>query len=129
MFVKKKGKMIIGVVAVILCVSIILFSAQQFINPYRSVSEVTSDNNAFMNQRIQMIGNVVNGSIQTLSQEITFTITDETFELNGVYSVATPQNFIEGGEVVISGRLISGYTFEANQILTKCPSKFLQGAS
>ena len=72
-----------------------------------------------------MIGNVVNGSIQTLSQEITFTIIDETSELNVVYSGATPQNFIEGGEVVISGRLISGYTFEANQILTKCPSKFL----
>ena len=52
MFVKKKGKMIIGVVAVILCVSIILFSAQQFINPYRSVLEVTSDNNPFMNQHI-----------------------------------------------------------------------------
>ena len=72
-----------------------------------------------------MIGNVVNGSIQTLSQEITSTIIDETSELNVVYSGATPQKFIEGGEVVISGRLISGYTFEANQILTKCPSKFL----
>jgi cytochrome c-type biogenesis protein CcmE len=127
MFVKNKGKMIIGVLAIIMCVSIILFSAQQFVNPYRSVSEVASDDNTLMNQHIQMIGNVVNGSIQTLSQDLTFKISDETSELNVVYSGATPQNFIEGGEVVVSGRLISGYTFEANKILTKCPSKFLQG--
>ena len=73
-----------------------------------------------------MMGNVVNGSIQTLSREMTFKITDETSELNVVYSGASPQNFIEGGEVVISGNLISEDAFRANQILTKCPSKFLQ---
>ena len=54
-----------------------------------------------------MIGDVVNGSIQTSSQDITFTITDEISELNVVYSGATPQNFVEGVEVVISGRLMS----------------------
>jgi cytochrome c-type biogenesis protein CcmE len=124
MITKKKGLTIIGVLAIIVSVSIILFSAQQFVNPYRSVSEVDSDKDTYMNQHIQMIGNVVNGSIQTLSQDITFKITDETSELNVVYSGATPQNFIEGIEVVISGRLISGDTFEANQILTKCPSKY-----
>jgi cytochrome c-type biogenesis protein CcmE len=124
MITKKKGLTIIGVIAIVASVAIILFSAQQFINPYRSVSEVASDDNTYMNQHIQMIGNVVNGSIQTLSQDLTFKITDETSELNVVYYGATPQNFVEGVEVVISGRLISWDTFEANQILTKCPSKY-----
>ncbi len=124
MFTKKRWLTIIGVLAIILSVSIILMSAQQFVNPYRSVSEVTGATSTFMNQQIQVIGNVVNGSIQTLNQDLIFKITDETSELNVVYSGATPQNFIEGIEVVISGRLISGDTFEANKILTKCPSKY-----
>jgi cytochrome c-type biogenesis protein CcmE len=124
MITKKKGLTIIGVLAIIVSVSIILFSAQQFVNPYRSVSEVNDDKDTYMNQHIQMIGNVVNGSIQTLSQDLTFKIADETSELNVVYSGPTPQNFVEGIEVVISGRLTSGNVFEANQILTKCPSKY-----
>ena len=66
----------------------------------------------------------MNGSIQTSSQDIIFKITDEISELNVVYSGATPQNFVEGVEVVISGRLMSDDNFQANQILTKCPSKY-----
>lgn len=124
MFTKKRGLTIIGVLAIILSVSMMLLSAQQFVNPYRSVSEVAGATSTFMNQQIQMIGNVVNGSIQIVSQELTFKIGDETAELKVVYSGAAPQNFMEGIEVVISGRLISGDTFEATKILTKCPSKY-----
>jgi cytochrome c-type biogenesis protein CcmE len=121
---KRKSLTIIGVLVIVVSVAVILFSAQQFINPYHSVSEVVSDKNTFMNKHIQMIGDVVNGSIQTSSQDIIFKITDEISELNVVYSGATPQNFVEGVEVVISGRLMSDDNFQANQILTKCPSKY-----
>ena len=124
MMLKRKNLKIIGVIVIVLSVVVILLSAQQFVNPYHSVSEVVSDKNTFINQHIQMIGDVVNGSIQTSSQDILFKITDEISELNVVYSGATPQNFVEGVEVVISGRLMSDDNFQANQILTKCPSKY-----
>jgi len=124
MTLKKIILTISGVLVIILCVSIILFSAPGFVNPYRSVSEIVGDTTTFMNRPVQMIGTIVNGSIQTRSQEITFKITDGKSELNVVYSGVTPQNFMDGIEVVIIGNLILTDTFKADEILTKCPSKY-----
>jgi cytochrome c-type biogenesis protein CcmE len=41
-------------------------------------------------------------------------------------SLETPDLFLDGAEVVVEGRLVSGGdgTFEATHILAKCPSKF-----
>ncbi len=124
MFTKRRILTISGVFVIILCVTIILFSAPGFINPYYSVSEVSGDTTNFMNRHVQMIGNITTGSIQILSQDISFKITDGKSVLDVIYSGATPQNFMDGIEVVIRGNLIMTDTFKANQILTKCPSKY-----
>ncbi len=124
MFTKRRILMISGVVVIILCVSIILFSAPGFVNPYHSVSEVSGDTTNFMNRHIQMIGNVTTGSIHILGQDISFKITDGTSVLDVVYSGAPPQNFVDNVEVVIAGSLILEDTFKATEILTKCPSKY-----
>jgi cytochrome c-type biogenesis protein CcmE len=71
-----------------------------------------------------MIGNIINGSIQQQGQELVFEITDGQSILDVSYSGATPQNFMDGIEVVLAGSLIDEDTFEANEILTKCPSKY-----
>lgn len=124
MSAKRKVLTISGILVIILCVSLILFSASEFVNPYHSVSEVASDTANFMGQQIQMIGKVVNGSIRTVGGNMTFEITDGKSVLNVIYSGSTPQNFREGIDVVVIGNLISGDTFKANEILTKCPSKW-----
>lgn len=124
MSAKRKVFMISGILVIILCVSLILFSASEFVDPYYSVSEVASDATSFMGQRIQMIGKVVNGSTRTVGGDITFKITDGQSALNVIYSGSTPQNFKEGIDVVVIGNLISTDTFKANEILTKCPSKY-----
>jgi cytochrome c-type biogenesis protein CcmE len=113
-----------GIVAIVLCVALILFSASEFVNPYRSVSEISNNTANFVGQQIQMMGEVVNGSIQMIGENMTFEITDGESALNVVYSGATPQNFKEGIDVVAIGSLISEDVFIANEILTKCPSKY-----
>lgn len=35
-----------------------------------------------------------------------------------------PDTFTDGSQVVVSGKLAPGGTFEANQLLAKCPSKY-----
>ncbi len=124
MSAKRKAFMIFGILVIILCVSLILFSASEFVDPYHSVSDVASGATSFMSQRIQMIGKIVNDSIRTVGGDITFKITDGQSELNVIYSGPTPQNFKEGIDVVVIGNLISTDTFKANEILTKCPSKY-----
>lgn len=108
-----------GVFAIVACVALILFSASEFVNPYLSVTEARGN----MDQQIQVIGEVVHGSIRT-SSNLNFQITDGESTLNVIYSGAPPQNFIEGIEVVVIGRMSTEDTFNANQVLTKCPSKY-----
>lgn len=116
---KKNILMVTGVFAIITCVALILFSASEFVNPYLSVTDARGS----QNQQIQVIGEVVNGSIRT-SSNLNFQITDGESTLNVVYSGAPPQNFMEGIDVVVIGRMSSESTFNANQVLTKCPSKY-----
>jgi cytochrome c-type biogenesis protein CcmE len=113
-----------GIVAIVLCIALILFSASEFVNPYRSVSEISNNTANFVGQHIQMIGEVVNGSIRTIGENMTFEITDGESILTVVYSGSTPQNFQEGIDIVAIGSLISTDVFQAHEILTKCPSKY-----
>ena len=113
-----------GIVAIVLCIALILFSASEFVNPYRSVSEISNNTANFVGQHIQMIGEVVNGSIRTIGENMTFEITDGESVLTVVYSGSTPQNFQEGIDIVAIGSLISTDVFKAHEILTKCPSKY-----
>ena len=77
-----------------------------------------------MGKQIQMIGDVVNGSTQMQGGTMTFQITDEIATLSVIYYGPSPQNFKEEIEVVVIGSLISEQFFEAQEVLTKCPSKY-----
>ena len=124
MITKKKVLMMSGILVTALCVYLILVSAAGFVNPYISVSEVSADTPGFLGKHIQMIGKVVNGSIQVQGGDATFQIADENTALNVIYAGATPQNFRENIDVVVIGSLISENIFNAQEILTKCPSKY-----
>jgi cytochrome c-type biogenesis protein CcmE len=113
-----------GILVIAASVTLILLSASEFINPYRTITEVTSNTNGFMGQSIQLIGTIVNGSVQLVGGELVFTITDGGSALNVVHAGSMPQNFKEGIDVVVKGNLVSDSTFHSNQILTKCPSKY-----
>lgn len=121
---KKKVFTSLGIIVIVLCVIVILFSASEFVNPYHSVSEVSNNTINFMNHQIQMLGEVVNGSIRTVDDYMTFEITDGNSVMDVVYSGSLPQNFKEGINIVAIGNLISADTFKAIEILTKCPSKY-----
>jgi len=122
--VNRKVLTVTSIVLIIAFTSIILYSASTFTNPYYTVSEVTADPAGFTGRRIQMIGQVVNGSIWIGSGTLQFKIAEGGSELIVIYSGSMPQNFQEGISVVTVGNLVSENTFQATQILTKCPSKY-----
>jgi cytochrome c-type biogenesis protein CcmE len=109
-----------GVAIIVICIGIILYSASEYVNPYHTVSEAPS----LVGQQIQVIGRVVSDSIQLSTGNLNFQITDGDAIVNVSYLGAPPQNFDEEIEVVVIGTMNTIDTFGANQILTKCPSKY-----
>jgi cytochrome c-type biogenesis protein CcmE len=115
---------IVVLIAILAVAGYLIFQASRsFMNPYLSVSEVKANPEIYSGKEIQLIGNVT-GPLRSGSQGLEFTLTDGSASINVSYSGAIPQNFMEGLRVVIIGKLSSDSSLTADQILTKCPSKY-----
>jgi cytochrome c-type biogenesis protein CcmE len=80
---------------------------------------------------VRVAGVVVAGSIarDASNQVVRFQISDsKTTAMPVIYSGVVPDIFQPGAQVVVEGKLGSNGVFEAQTLLTKCPSKF-QAAS
>jgi cytochrome c-type biogenesis protein CcmE len=80
---------------------------------------------------VRVAGVVVAGSIarDASNQVVRFQISDsKTTAMPVIYSGVVPDIFQAGAQVVVEGKLGSNGVFQAQTLLTKCPSKF-QAAS
>ena len=75
--------------------------------------------------RFELGGTVVEGSLQERGDQLEFAIKDPngSAQIPVVYSGAVPDPFREGREVLVKGELESG-RFVGTEMTTKCPSKF-----
>jgi cytochrome c-type biogenesis protein CcmE len=79
-----------------------------------------------LGQAVRVEGTVQQGSIEhdDTMQQLTFVISDGKQSLPVAYSGVVPDIFNVGIQVVIEGRYTGQGTFQAQTLLTKCPSKF-----
>jgi cytochrome c-type biogenesis protein CcmE len=78
-------------------------------------------------QAVRVEGTVLKGSIKRdeAIQKLTFMISDGSQNLSVVYSGVVPDIFNDGIQVVVEGHYAGqNTTFQAQTLLTKCPSKF-----
>ena len=77
------------------------------------------------NDRFELGGTVVDGSLEEHGEKLEFAIQDPngSAQIPVVYSGAVPDPFREGREVLVKGELEGGQ-FVGNDMTTKCPSKF-----
>jgi cytochrome c-type biogenesis protein CcmE len=76
---------------------------------------------------VRVAGVVVPGSIarDASNQVVRFQISDsKTTAMPVIYSGVVPDIFQAGAQVVVEGKLESNGVFQAQTLLTKCPSKF-----
>jgi cytochrome c-type biogenesis protein CcmE len=76
---------------------------------------------------VRVAGVVVTGSIarDASNQVVRFQISDsKTTAMPVIYSGVVPDIFQAGAQVVVEGKLASNGVFQAQTLLTKCPSKF-----
>lgn len=73
---------------------------------------------------VRLGGDVAPGTIVREGAQVRFALADGGGDLPVVYRGVVPDIFAENVQVVVEGRPGADGTFVANQLLTKCPSKF-----
>jgi cytochrome c-type biogenesis protein CcmE len=96
---------------------------------YLAVSELLSDPQGYAGQNINAVGIVEDGSLEKSPGMTSFELKDENDEnlkIHVNYVGNLPSNLADGKQVTISGTMVSESTFEANKIVTGCPSKYTE---
>lgn len=129
---KRARNRLIGVTAIVLLVIVAIFaslSSRGGTAYYKTVDEVASDS-ALAGERVKVGGAVVSGSWDKKSNPMRFVIkgekdtTDSGPTVKVVYYGSVPSTFGDGVTAIVTGKLSSDNTIEADEMITKCPSKY-----
>jgi cytochrome c-type biogenesis protein CcmE len=100
---------------------------------YVYVDKVVLDPDRYAERTIKVHGIVVDGSIKKKKGETgdyQFVIEHAGQRLPVHFTNIPPDTFQEGGEVVLTGRLVDGgRRFESDEMSAKCPSKYEEEAA
>lgn len=121
---KKKNMLGIGIVAVL----ILYLAAQSFSNAlsfYYEVDEFVQKADSLNGKIVNVNGTIVKGSTiwEPEKARLTFKLGDKNATITVVSNEGMPGNYKEGIPAVVTGYFAND-TFVANQVVTKCPSKY-----
>jgi cytochrome c-type biogenesis protein CcmE len=93
---------------------------------YYSVDDFSTASPAAHEYSFRLAGRVKPGSVERDLENVTlrFTLAGAESELPVEYRGVVPDNFVENREVVVEGRLASAGVFHADNLLTRCESKY-----
>ncbi|HLT18179.1 MAG TPA: cytochrome c maturation protein CcmE [Thermomicrobiales bacterium] len=93
---------------------------------YMTVSELNAEGSSIQGQKVRVGGDVVDGSIVRgdIGEEIRFKVTDGVSTIEMVYNGDVPDIFADNAEVIATGTVGRDGVFVADELLTKCPSRF-----
>jgi cytochrome c-type biogenesis protein CcmE len=120
---RKKDKVTISVVSIIL-IAIIGMWGLDFSSEYLTVTEVTSNVTAYIDQPVYITGNVKQGTLNIGTEETGFILTDGNADLEVLYRGDRPDGLGDGEKVSVRGILVSENKVEANFLVMGCPSKY-----
>ena len=119
-----------GVIVAVFIVGVV-FLVQKQGAYYRQVSDLTTGQ--YDGKNVKVGGRVLDGTIKRDATGVRFTIEDltgDSAKVNVLYSGQMPNTFDAGVDVVVIGKYASnGALITADQLQTKCPSKYKGQAS
>lgn len=117
-----KTKYIVGTIIIVTFIVWAGVSFNKTLTPYVSIAEAKSTS-----ETVQMKGKRAdNGTFDTEKNLFRFKLVDEKGEqITVVYDGVKPGNFEQATEVICVGTYKDG-TFQAKEILVKCPSKYME---
>lgn len=121
---KHKNMFGIGIVAIL----IIYLTAQSFSNAlsfYYEVGEFVEKADSLNGKVVNVNGTILKGSTiwEPEKARLTFKLADKNASITVVSNEGMPGNYKEGIPAVVTGYFMNN-TFVANQVVTKCPSKY-----
>jgi cytochrome c-type biogenesis protein CcmE len=122
--IRAKYTYLIAIVLVLVSGVLAYDAFTSYMDPYLTVSEVEADGDSYLDSDVQVMGTVANGSLAYDKGRMVFDLVEGESVVRVDYAGSPPQNFQEGGQVVVSGKLVSADTLEATSMLVKCPSKY-----
>ena len=124
----KKKRFLIGGIIVFLAIGYLGYTGfQSSATYYYEVSELVDLGGSIYGENVRVNGQVAPGSVEQEagSLNLKFSIIEGRKSLPVVYEGVIPDTFKVGNEVVVEGYLDSAGIFQANTILTKCPSRYV----
>jgi cytochrome c-type biogenesis protein CcmE len=129
---KKQTRFIVGGLIVVLVIGyLIVTSIQGSTAPYLTVTELQNKGSSVYGQNVRVTGVIQGESIDWNAQDLIlkFEIADEGSRLPVAYKGLRPDMFQDGAQAVVEGRYTEGGTFEAHNLVLKCPSKYEEAAT
>lgn len=120
-------KVVVGIIVIGGGVGYFMYQAMQSSWAYYySVDEFSANSSGVKNHSLRIAGRVKQGSVARDLQkmDLTFTLAGSKSEVPIHYKGSVPDNFAEDREVVVQGRLDTTGVFQANQLMTRCESKY-----
>jgi cytochrome c-type biogenesis protein CcmE len=120
-------KIVVGVIVIGGGIGYLMYQAMQSSwSYYYSVDDFMGGSESVQNSSLRLAGKVKDGTVKRDLEQmlLTFVLTGETSEIPVSYSKTVPDNFTEGIEVVVDGRLNPSGNFEAEKLMTRCESKY-----
>jgi len=126
---KAQSKFIFGGAIIVLAVGYLIVSSVGGSTAYYlTVEEVKATGPS--ERTVRVAGNVIGETIEWNVKELMlrFNITDASGSLAVIYHGPRPDMLKDDAEAILEGRYIEGGSFEADNLLLKCPSKY-EGAA
>jgi cytochrome c-type biogenesis protein CcmE len=127
--VGRRAKFVIGIGIIVTAVAVMVYSAVDQTKMYMiTVAEYLGNREAYAGTTVRIAGRVRDDSMQwdAGTRELQFTLDD--MQGNGAvavrYTGLLPDMFAEGRDVVVQGVHRNDAVFEADTVLTSCPSKY-----
>jgi cytochrome c-type biogenesis protein CcmE len=115
-----KTKYVIGTIIIIAFIIFAGLTLRKSLTPYVSLADAKKTQSTVQVKGVR----VNNGHFDMEEETFNFKMADDKGEeFNVVYKGVKPSNFEQATEVVAIGRFQNG-TFQAEQLLVKCPSKY-----
>lgn len=116
----------IGLVVVLGAVGYIVTSSMASTVHYYEVNEAVADE-SLVGEDMRLRGTVVDGSIRlkegTLDERI-FLLAAGEASITVTFKGTVPDQFQDGANVIATGRMLDGRTFEADSMTAQCPSRY-----
>ncbi len=124
-----KKKIIIGTVIILGAICYLLVSGFSNVKVHVQMEDLVNSGTKYRDTYVQTEGSVIGESINWNAPkvELTFTVAgklDPTVTMPVIYNKVIPENFQNTTEVMVGGYYTQGGVFRAEELITKCPSKY-----